>query len=160
MDLSEEDVQKILRILDELEYGEIRLEVGELKLHLQKTPAGEARGTTFERAPAAATPADKERDRPAARKRAARAAPVESATLRLVQAPIAGVFYRAPGPGQPPFVRVGQNVSAEDTVCLLEVMKLFQSVAAGVAGRIAEVFVENGEAVNQGQALIAIEILA
>src|SRR5262245_32377428 len=108
MDLSEEDVQKILRILDELEYEEIRLEVGELKLHLQRTPAREPRETAPARTPAGATLADKEPDRPAL----PRPAPVESPSLHIVEAPIAGVFYRAPAPGQPPFVCVGQSVSS------------------------------------------------
>jgi acetyl-CoA carboxylase biotin carboxyl carrier protein len=160
MDLSEEDVQKILRILDELDYGEIRLEVGQLKLHVQKTRPGEADDVAPQPSQRAATPSASEHARPAPRTSVAREAPVESDTLRMVRAPIAGVFYRAPSPAQAPFVQVGQSVSAEDTVCLLEVMKLFQSVAAGVAGRVAEVLVENGETVNQSQPLIAIEIEA
>jgi acetyl-CoA carboxylase biotin carboxyl carrier protein len=157
MKLSEEDVQKILRILDELEYGEIRLEVGELKLHLRKSSAREMREVPVTRVPDTETLANEGPDRPAPSTPAIRAVPVESASLHLVQAPVAGVFYRAPAPGQAPFVLVGQRVSSEDTVCLLEVMKLFQSIPAGVAGQIADVFVENGEAVNQGQALIGIE---
>lgn len=156
MDLSEEDVQKILKILDELDYGEIRLEMGDFKLHLQKTPAAQASATRRERPPDAAAPA-KGSDRPVAQGAAARPIPAESSSLRAVRAPIAGVFYRAPAPGQAPFVSVGQRVSPDDTVCLLEVMKLFQSIPAGIAGRVAEVWVENGEAVEEGQALIGIE---
>jgi acetyl-CoA carboxylase biotin carboxyl carrier protein len=152
MNLSEEDVQKILRILDELDYGEIRLEVGELKLHLQKAPR-ETPETPHRRVPAAAAPAEAA----PAPARTAHAVPIESASLHVVCAPIAGVFYRAPAPGQPPFVEIGQRVSPHDTVCLLEVMKLFQSIAAGVAGRIAQVFAQNGEAVQEGQPLIGIE---
>ncbi len=156
MDLSEEDVQKILKILDELDYGEIRLETGDFKLHLQKTPAGQASATRRERLPNTSAPA-RESDRPSVPVAVARPIPVESSNLRAVRAPIAGVFYRAPAPSQAPFVSIGQRISPDDTVCLLEVMKLFQSIPAGIAGRVAEVWVENGEAVEEGQALIGIE---
>lgn len=155
MDLSEEDIQKILKILDELDYGEIRLEMGDLKLHLQKTPAAQA--STRQEWPPEAPAHAKGSDRPVAQGGVARPNPVESSNLRAVRAPIAGVFYRAPAPGQAPFVSVGQRVSPDDTVCLLEVMKLFQSIPAGIAGRVAEVWVENGHAVEEGQALIGIE---
>ena len=49
-----------------------------------------------------------------------------------------GVFYRAPCPGEKPFVEVGQRVRADDTVCLIEVMKLFNSIRAGVDGEVVE----------------------
>jgi acetyl-CoA carboxylase biotin carboxyl carrier protein len=161
MNLSEEDVQKILRVIDELEYGEIRLEVGELKLHVQKNRRGEAvlAGAPAPMpAPIAASKGGQPLPRGAPEKPARGAAPSASTTLHVVVAPVAGVFYRAPGPGDDPFVQPGQNVSAGDTVCLLEVMKLFHSVPAGAAGRIAEIFVENGEVVSVGQALVSIEI--
>lgn len=153
MELSEEDVQKILKVLDQLDYGEIRLEVGELKLHVQKTPGGVPRAGSPDEKPRAAAPSAPEPARAKSRK----VVPRESPALRLVKSPTAGVFYRAPGPGQPAFVEVGKSVKADDTVCLVEVMKLFQSVPAGCRGRISEILAENGEAVEQGQALMAIE---
>jgi acetyl-CoA carboxylase biotin carboxyl carrier protein len=67
-----------------------------------------------------------------------------------------GVFYRAPAPGEKPFVEVGQRVRADDTVCLIEVMKLFNSIRAGVDGEVVEILVENGGLVEFDQALIFI----
>jgi acetyl-CoA carboxylase biotin carboxyl carrier protein len=67
-----------------------------------------------------------------------------------------GVFYRAPAPGEKPFVEVGQRVRADDTVCLIEVMKLFNSIRAGVDGEVIEILVENGGLVEFDQALIFI----
>jgi acetyl-CoA carboxylase biotin carboxyl carrier protein len=67
-----------------------------------------------------------------------------------------GVFYRAPAPGEKPFVEVGQHVRADDTVCLIEVMKLFNSIRAGVDGEVVEILVENGGLVEFDQALIFI----
>jgi acetyl-CoA carboxylase biotin carboxyl carrier protein len=74
-----------------------------------------------------------------------------------VKAPMVGTFYRAPAPGAAPFVEVGSVVKETDTICILEVMKLMNSIAAGVRGRIVRICVENAELVQVGQPLILIE---
>lgn len=74
-----------------------------------------------------------------------------------VVAPNLGTFYRSPKPGAAPFVEIGQKVSADTEVCLLEVMKLFTSVKAGVAGTIRHVAAADAELVDGGQVLIYIE---
>jgi acetyl-CoA carboxylase biotin carboxyl carrier protein len=74
-----------------------------------------------------------------------------------VTSPIAGVFYRAPSPDAPPFVEVGQEVAAEDVIGIVEVMKLMNTVRAGVAGTVVEVCVGNGELVEFEQVLVRIE---
>ena len=73
------------------------------------------------------------------------AAPVDGAGGLTIEAPMIGVFYRAPSPGAPPFVDVGTRVGADTIVCLIEVMKMMNSVPAGVAGTIAEIHVENAQ---------------
>ena len=67
-----------------------------------------------------------------------------------------GTFYRSPAPGDPPFVELGKRVQADDTVCLIEVMKLFSSINAGVDGVVMRILVENGTMVEFGQMLIVI----
>ena len=71
-----------------------------------------------------------------------------------------GTFYRASSPVAPPFVDVGSTVAADDTVCLVEVMKLFNSIPAGVAGTVVEICAENEAQVKAGQPLIWIEASA
>jgi len=66
-------------------------------------------------------------------------------------------FYRAPSPGAAPFVETGSSVGADDTVCLLEVMKLFTTIKAGVAGRVSEVRAANGAVVQKDEILLVIE---
>ena len=73
-----------------------------------------------------------------------------------VCAPVGGLFYSKPDPSSPPFVLPGSKVDEGTTVGLIEVMKVFNAVAAGVEGEIAEVCVENGETVEMGQALFRI----
>jgi len=74
-----------------------------------------------------------------------------------VKAPNLGTFYRAPKPGAAPFVEVGQRVEPSTEICLIEVMKLFTSVQAGVAGTVRHIAVADAELVEGGQALIYIE---
>jgi acetyl-CoA carboxylase biotin carboxyl carrier protein len=74
----------------------------------------------------------------------------------LVGAPYLGTFYRSPKPGSPPYVEVGDTVSAESELCLVEVMKLFTAVRAGVAGTIVTVLANDGELVSADQPLFAV----
>jgi acetyl-CoA carboxylase biotin carboxyl carrier protein len=68
-----------------------------------------------------------------------------------------GTFYRAEAPGAAPFVEIGANVDAETTVCIIEVMKMMNSVPAGVSGTIAEVIPENGQLVEYGEPLFRVK---
>ena len=68
-----------------------------------------------------------------------------------------GVFYRAPAPGEPPFVEVGQRVEKDQVLCILEVMKLMNSVPTPVNGTVSEILVANGDPVEFGQVIMVIE---
>ena len=74
-----------------------------------------------------------------------------------ITAPNLGTFYRAPKPGAAPYVEVGQHIGEATEVCLIEVMKLFTPVRAGVSGRIAAACVEDGEMVEFGAPLFLVE---
>lgn len=75
----------------------------------------------------------------------------------IVKSPMVGIFYCAPEPGATPFVKVGQRATADMTVCIIEVMKLMNSVQAGSSGVVTHVLVKDGEAVEFGQALVVID---
>jgi acetyl-CoA carboxylase biotin carboxyl carrier protein len=132
--LSDEDVREILRLIDESSLDELRIDTPGLQLHVRRggRAADDEPEPTAPAAPAAGTH------------------PVES--------PMLGVFYRAPAPGATPYVEVGARVEADTVVCLIEVMKMMNSVAAGVAGTIVEVCAENAELVEHGQPLFRIEV--
>jgi acetyl-CoA carboxylase biotin carboxyl carrier protein len=78
--------------------------------------------------------------------------------VHRVTSPSVGVFWRAPDPSAPPFVEVGQRIDAEDPVCIVEVMKLFNHVQAGAGGIVRSVEVQNGAMVEHGQTLFLIEL--
>lgn len=75
----------------------------------------------------------------------------------LIKSPMVGTFYRAPEPGAQPFVKTGQCVDASATVCLIEVMKLINSIPAGQKGTITHILLEDGEPVEYGQLLMIID---
>ncbi|MEO0033407.1 MAG: hypothetical protein RIS94_3165, partial [Pseudomonadota bacterium] len=91
---------------------------------------------------------------PAAAPKAAGAVP-EGASI--VGAPYLGTFYRSPKPGAPAYVEIGAEVSAETELCLVEVMKLFTAVRAGVAGTVVAILASDGELVQAGQPLFAVK---
>lgn len=74
-----------------------------------------------------------------------------------VTSPSVGLFWRSPQPGSPPFVEVGQRVAADDTVCIIEVMKLMSHVKAGRAGTVSSIETENGALVEHGTLLMFLE---
>jgi len=74
----------------------------------------------------------------------------------LVKSPMVGTFYRASGPDAKPFIELGQAVKPGDTLCIIEAMKLLNEIEAEVAGAVKEILVENGQAVEYGQALFVI----
>ena len=87
---------------------------------------------------------------------AAAAAPAEPKGHTL-KSPMVGTFYRAPSPGAPSFVDVGQSVSKGQSLCIIEAMKLLNEIESDVAGTIKAILVENGQPVEYGQPLFLIE---
>ena len=151
MDLSHDDVKKILEIIDASEnLEEVEVAHGGFLLRIRRS--GDAAATLRPRvqappraaATAAAPPPTK----------AARAEVVLAPGEVAVRAPMLGTFYRAASPGAPAFVEVGQRVKADDVVCLIEVMKLFNSIKAGVDGVVTKILVDNGKLVEFDQPLI------
>ncbi len=78
------------------------------------------------------------------------------ANVHRVAAPLLGTFYRAPKPGAPPFVEVGSEVEEETVVAIIEVMKLMNTVRAGVRGTVAEILVADGALAEYGETLLRV----
>jgi acetyl-CoA carboxylase biotin carboxyl carrier protein len=131
MPLSDEDVREILRIIDESQLAELQIETEGFSLYVRKGGGDAA---------ASRPPAAEERD-----------------GAVTITAPMLGTFYRAESPGQPPFVEVGKRIEPDTIVCIIEVMKMMNSVPAGVSGTIAEVIAENAALVEYGEPLFRVE---
>jgi acetyl-CoA carboxylase biotin carboxyl carrier protein len=77
--------------------------------------------------------------------------------LLVIKSPMVGTFYRAAGPDASPFAKVGDHIAPEKTVCIVEAMKVFNEIPAGVSGQIVAILVENGAPVEFGQPLIKVD---
>jgi acetyl-CoA carboxylase biotin carboxyl carrier protein len=135
MALTDDDVREILRLIDENELDELRIETGGFKLHV-------VRG-------AASPPAE-----PVAK---ATVPPSSNGATETIAAPMPGTFYRAEGPGMAPFVDVGAQVEPDTVVCIIEIMKMMNSVPAGVSGTIVEVCAEDAQLVGDGEPLFRVQ---
>jgi acetyl-CoA carboxylase biotin carboxyl carrier protein len=154
-DLSFEDVAQILKVIDSSLLDEVHIEVRGLVLDVRRNGAG-ARPTESTQAPRAAPVAPPQDQPPAAPRAVKPAAPLESGRFS-VTAPMLGTFYRAPAPGAPPFVEIGSVVRKGDTLCIIEVMKLINTIAATRDGRVVELPVANAEIVEYGQDVVVLE---
>ena len=83
--------------------------------------------------------------------------PVVDTHRIVIKSPMVGTFYRAPASDAPPFVEVGQDLEVGQVVCIIEAMKLMNEIKSEVAGRIAEVLMQNGDPVEFSQPLFVIE---
>jgi acetyl-CoA carboxylase biotin carboxyl carrier protein len=82
--------------------------------------------------------------------------PTEEAGLHVVKSPIVGTYYEAPSPGSPPFIKVGDEVSAGQVLCIVEAMKLMNEIESDVAGEVVKILVTNNQPIEYGQSLFAI----
>jgi acetyl-CoA carboxylase biotin carboxyl carrier protein len=142
--LTAKDVAEILRILEESNFDTLSLEMDGVKLNLQ-------RGTVVQHLQnsassiAAVPPTVKVKSKP----------PSEPGLLDI-PSPLLGIFYRAPKPGEPPFVEIGSTIEENTVIGIIEVMKLMNSARAGVKGEVVEILVQNGAAVEYGEILMRV----
>jgi acetyl-CoA carboxylase biotin carboxyl carrier protein len=150
--LSLADLDQIMKLFDQSNFSEMKLESGDLKLHLRKPGVG----ASAERIASAPAPAVAEPEALAPVVPLAHALAPPGPGEVDVLSPLLGVYYRAPKPGQPPFVEVGQFVEDDTIVGIVEVMKLMNSVRAGASGLITAIHAANAEMVEYEQPLIRI----
>lgn len=146
MSLTPAEIAELGRLLDGSRFNEMALEMGGFRLKMRRGGKAVPRSEPAP-VPVAATVAAPPPVAPAS---APAAGEVD------VPAPFIGNFYRAPRPGEPSFVEVGQKVSEDSVIGIIEVMKLMNTVRAGVSGTVVAVLAENAAAVEEGQPLIRV----
>ena len=158
-----DDVRELLRLVGEGDISEVLIKRGNAKVHIKRNnvqphvlpvATGAASpvaipGATYLPQPVPA---------------ATGGAPVQEeamapATGVMVTAPMVGTFYASPSPKEPPYVRVGDEVRPGDVLGIIEAMKIMNEIECELHGRVTEVLVENGQAVEYGQPLLVIEPL-
>lgn len=158
------DFQELLQLVELMkstsQFSEFRLRANGFELELRRGPAGAAAGNGAAPVPPAPLqlkaadvalmpPQDSQPHRRAQ-------ARVHAEGLAIVTAPMVGTVYLSPEPGAPPFVTVGQAVDAGSPLCIVEVMKLMNSITAECAGMVSDILVDDAEAVEFGQGLFVI----
>jgi len=145
LSLTAKDVAEILQALESSSFDTLDLDLNGMKLHLRRSgaaPAPATRAAPPTPAAPAATPAS-----------VARIIEAPPGTVP-VAAPLLGIFYRAPKPGEPPFIETGARVEPDTIIGIIEVMKLMNTVRAGVQGEVVAIPARNGELVEYGEALL------
>jgi oxaloacetate decarboxylase alpha subunit len=139
-----ERIREIVRIVQESGVGEVTVEDAGVRVTVRRTPE------PLQPALAAAADADEGIVQP-------ELGPAQTDGFVRVEAPMVGVFYRAPQPGAPPFVEEGDTVAPGQTLCILEAMKLMNEIKAEAAGIVRQIYVGNAEPVEFGQLLFDLE---
>lgn len=142
-------LKKLIDLVQESGIGEIEITEGEEKVRISRQGPGGA--PVIMTAPVMQVPVAASALLPAV------AEPPAEPAGHTLKSPMVGTFYRAPSPGAPSFVEVGQSVSKGQTLCIIEAMKLLNEIESDVSGTVKAILVENGQPVEYGQALFVIE---
>lgn len=185
MGTDEEAIRRVIEAFERSDWSEIDVRVGSVRVHLRtagasSTGVAASSATAPSSAQSAGTSQHEEDGLPGGPGRGARPTSADRPTIApppavelldvepadvaadavLVRSPSPGIFWRSPQPGAPPFAEVGRKVSADSTLCIVEVMKLMNHVKGGIAGTVLAVFGRDGVAVAKDEPLFAIAIAA
>jgi acetyl-CoA carboxylase biotin carboxyl carrier protein len=164
--LSYDEIAEILKIIDGSSCDEVIIDTADMKLVVRRNSAGAAHVVQADDAPVIAShpPAPPPPATASVMPSSTSTQPSPSATTVAkaphqaeVVAPMVGTFYRAPAPDAPPFVEIGSMVHKGQPLCLIEVMKLFTTIASDYDGRVVQIAAENAELVEYGRTLFVIE---
>lgn len=166
MELNEEEVLELLRLVRECDLEVLDITIPDFELHASTVATSAGAGDVVLGVPARTetgrtnivrTGAEEDaRQEPAKEAESAKPIIVDE-TLHAVTAPLLGIFFRAPEPGAEPFTKVGAEVDEDTVIGLMEVMKTYSSVTAGVRGTVTEIVAEDGALIEYGQTLLLVE---
>lgn len=156
VEFTRKDIEDLLRLIDGSDFDELKLEMGDLKLELRRRGSAPAEAASAEQA---FSPAPLKGETKAAASAAVTtdASVIASGGGSEVPAPLLGTFYHAPKPGAEPFIKIGDTITSDTVIGVIEVMKLMNSVSAGVEGVVTEIIAADGQLVEHGQALIRVQ---
>jgi len=155
MQLDHEQLHRLLEALGESDIQEFRLEGDDFRLEVRRNLPGQTVVASAAAAPLVAAVAPQAA--PAETTSPPPAAASTRSDLQDITAPMVGTFYRAPAPGEPSFIEVGNRVDVGQTVCILEAMKLMNELESEVSGEVVEILVDNGTPVEFGQVLMRVK---
>lgn len=140
-------IKKLIEIIENSDVAEIEIKEGEETIRINRYSAATAAPVHYA-PPTVINLGDATSIAPAAK---------TEITGHVVKSPMVGTFYRSASPGSKPFVEVGQNVQAGQTLCIIEAMKILNQIEADKSGKLTQILVDNNEPVEYGQSLFVIE---
>lgn len=163
------EIQELIKLISKSDISEFKIKEGDFQLLIRTTASQTAQIVASQpavlmpaAAPAAPAVVAVQENRPAAAPAASTAteetaATVDTTAYKAVKAPMVGTFYRSPSPDKPPFIKVGDKITAGSPVCIIEAMKLFNEIESEVSGTIVKVMVEDAQPVEYDQVLFLVD---
>lgn len=162
------EIQELIKLISKSDISEFKIKEGDFQLLIRTTASQTTQMVASQpavlvpaAAPSAPAPAPAQESRPAPAVATApadeSAAPIDMTAYKAVKAPMVGTFYRSPSPDKPPFIKVGDKISAGSPVCIIEAMKLFNEIESEVSGTIVKVMVEDAQPVEYDQVLFLVD---
>jgi acetyl-CoA carboxylase biotin carboxyl carrier protein len=145
-------IEEMLSLMESRNLVELELEREGMKIRLKRAYSGGSAPTLEHMPTIASQPSYLSAQQPAVPKMEEVVSP-----KTVIKSPMVGTFYRSPAPDAPAFIEAGQDVEVGQVICIIEAMKLMNEIKSEVSGRISEILVQNGDPVEFGQALFAIE---
>lgn len=149
-----EEIARLLNLIEEKNLTHFELEIEGFKIKISKEVQPSQATPQLTTLPLAASTASQP---PPNQATEAKPQPETKENLHYITSPMVGTFYRAPDPTSPPFVEIGDVVKKNQTLCIIEAMKLMNEIESDIDGIVREIYVENGKPVEYGQRLFAIE---
>lgn len=144
MDINIDTIKELIGSLGASSFDTLRLETDAFKLTIERRAGAPVQApAAYAVAAAEASKSDEPKE--------------ENLLGTVVKSPIVGTYYTAASPDKPPFVEVGQQVKTGDTIYIVESMKLMNEITSECDGKVAEIYVNNGQAVEYGQPIMRIE---
>jgi acetyl-CoA carboxylase biotin carboxyl carrier protein len=155
--MSNDEIRELVQLVIESGVAEIEVQRGENRVRIRRT-VGTRQEVSFTPSMMGSTSSPMPETTPQAVSSAPQsgATPATTGNETIVKSPIVGTYYDSPKPGDPPFVKVGDVVEPGQVLCIIESMKLMNEIEAEIAGTVVAKLMENGRAVEYGEALFAI----
>ncbi len=167
------EIQELIKLINKSNLTEFKMKDGDFQLSIRTKKYGRGKQQILpittsvpsvqqSFVPSAPAPASAPVPAPVVEKskeKASAEASADTSKYLEIKSPIVGTFYRSPSPDKPPFVTVGDTITNDSVVCIVEAMKLFNEIEAEVSGRIVEILVEDASPVEYDQVLFKVEQL-
>jgi acetyl-CoA carboxylase biotin carboxyl carrier protein len=148
-------IRQLVALMTDHDLSEMDIQQGDVRIQLRRAGTSIVAGAVPQIVAVAPPPAARAIEAPVSESPAVK----DESRYAVVKSPMVGTFYAAPDPDSPPYVKVGDHVGPETTVCIVEAMKVFNQIPAEISGKVLAVLVENGQPVEYGQPLFRVDPL-